>query len=387
MDFSLTKEQELLVQAAREFARKEMTKEVTQKYEESGTYPVDLVKKSCQLGFGIVEFEEKYGGTGSFFNKVLVTIEFCRASSTLGFVAAEPCGLGAELVAKFGTEEQKEKYLVPALRGEGSIAGAFTEPAHGSDLTFLDTKAVLDGDEWVINGTKTFISAADVAKSIVVLCQTDPKAKPSYRGQTLFIVERDSEGVEVRPLKNKLGLKCLSICEVTFDSVRVPKENILGQLNRGFYHTLYLFNRIRILGGARTLGMALGAYDIALSYAKERVAFGQRLSNFQGIRWKLADMATKLEIARLLVYKAAWLEDQGTGDPALSSMVKAWVPPSMIEVINDAIQLLGGYGYLAEYDLERRLRDARAFMIAGGTVETCKNTIADFLIDRAHIIP
>jgi alkylation response protein AidB-like acyl-CoA dehydrogenase len=384
MDFKLSQEQEMLVKAAREFAEKELTKEVTQKYEETQAYPFDLTRKSCQLGFGITDFEEKYGGTGSFFNKVLVTIEFCRASSTLGVIVAEPCGVGAPLVEKFGTEEQKEKYLLPALKGDAPICGAFTEPGHGSDITFLDTKAYLDGDEWVINGTKTFISYAEVANCFVVLCQTDPKVKPSYRGQTLIIVERGAQGVEVRRLKNTLGLRCLPTCEVTFDNVRVPKENVLGQVNRGFYHTLSLFNRIRVLGGARTLGMALGAYEIALKHIKERMILGQRLSNYQGIRWKLADMVSKIEAAKLLVYKAAWYEDHGGADPVLSSMVKAWVPASMIEVINDALQLLGGYGYLAEYDIERRLRDARAYLIAGGTAETCKNTIADFLIDKGR---
>lgn len=388
MNFKLTEEQEAILKAVREFAKKELTREITQEYELAEKYPSDLVKKSCELGFGNIEFPEKYGGQGyTFFEKVLVTIELCRASSTLGIVLAEPCGLGADLIEKFGNEEQIEKYLIPVLKSEGPSAGAFTEPAHGTDITFLDTKAVLNGDKWVINGAKTFISRADVAQSLVVLCQTDTKVKPTYRGQTMFIVEKGTSRLEVTPLRNKLGNKCSALCDVVFDSVEVPEENLLGELNRGFYQVFHLFNRIRILGGARTLGMAEGAYDIALNYAKERKVFGQTISEYQGNRWKLAEMRTKLEMVRLLVYKAGWLEGQNMGDPVLSAMCKIAVPFSMLEVINAAIQLLGGYGYMSEYDLERRWRDARAFAIAGGSVEMSKNTVARFLIDKGHLIP
>lgn len=388
MSFKLSEEQEAIRKAVREFAEKELTRDITQEYELAEKYPFDLAKKSCELGFGNIEFPEKYGGQGyTFFEKVLVTIDLCRASSTLGVILSEPCGMGADLIEKFGNEEQKEKYLVPTLKGEALSVGAFTEPSHGTDITFLDTRAVLNGDEWVINGGKTLISRANVAQSLVVLCQTDPEVKPSYRGQTMFIVENGAKGLDITPMRNQLGNKCAALCDVGLDDVKVPKKNLLGKVNRGFHQVFHLFNRIRILGGARTLGIAEGAYNIAYKYTKERTLFGQTLSEFQGTRWKLAEMATKLEMARLLVHKAGWLEGQNMGDPVLSAMVKIGVPFSMLEVINEAIQLLGGYGYMADYDLERRWRDARAFAIAGGSVEMSKNTVARFLIDKRHIIP
>jgi alkylation response protein AidB-like acyl-CoA dehydrogenase len=384
--FELTDEQNSIKEAAREFAEKEFTKELALECEERQEYPGDLVKKAFQLGFPNLEFPKEYGGQGyTFFEKVLVTEEFCRASSTLGMMVAEACGLGATLVEVFGSEEQKRRYLVPALRGDGGIAGAFTEPAHGTDVTFLDTSAVKDGDNWVINGTKTLISAADVSAAVVVLCQTDPKAEPTYGGQTLFLV--DAKDIEVSKFTHKLGLKALSLCELKFDNVSVEDSRILGQLNNGFYETLQLFNQIRVLGGARTFGMAIGAYEIALKYAKERSVSGRPLARFQGIRWMLAKMATEIELARIATYKAAYLEGQGKGDPALSAMVKSWVPERMLGVINEAMQILGGLGYLTESDVERRWRDARAFQFAGGTREMCLNTIASYLIDRDHKIP
>lgn len=384
--FELTDEQKSIKEAAREFAEKEFTKELALECEEREEYPADLVKKAFQLGFPNIEFPKEYGGQGyTFFEKVLVTEEFCRASSALGMIVAEACGLGASLVEVFGSEEQKKRYLVPALKGDGSIAGAFTEPAHGTDITFLDTSAVKDGDRWVINGTKTFASGADVAFGVVVLCQTDPKAEPTYGGQTLFLV--DVKDLEVSTFRHKLGLKALSLCELKFDNVVVEDGSVLGQVNNGFYETLLLFNQIRILGGARTLGMATGAYEIALKYAKERPLFGRPLARFQGIRWMLAKMATEIELARIATYKAAHLEGQGKGDPAFSAMVKSWVPERMLGVINEAIQILGGLGYLTESDVERRWRDARAFQLAGGSREMCWNTIARYLIDRDHKIP
>ena len=356
--------------------------------EEKEEVPLELIKKAFQLGFPNIEFPVEYGGQGyTFFEKVLVTEEFCRASSTLGVTIAEACGVAAPLVNLFGTEEQKRRFLVPTLKGEGGIAGAFTEPAHGTDITILDTKAVKSGDKWIINGTKTFISGAIEAVGIVVLCQTDTEIKPSYRGQTLFLVPRDIDGLEILKLRPKLGLKSGSLCEIKFDNVIVDEGNILGQLNNGFYETLALFNQIRILGGARTLGMAEGAYEIALKHSKERQVFNRPLARFQGIRWMLARMATEIEFARLAIYKAAYLEARGRGDPALSAMVKAYVPEKMLNVINDALQILGGLGYMSESDVERRWRDARAFMIAGGSREMSLNTIADFLIDRNHKIP
>ncbi|MGP3667951.1 MAG: acyl-CoA dehydrogenase family protein [Candidatus Bathyarchaeota archaeon] len=385
----MTEEQKAIKKAAREFAEKEFAKDLLLKCEEEDGADIlqNLIRKASQLGFSNIEFPVEYGGQGyTFFEKVLVTEEFCRVGSGVGVAVAEGCGVAATLVNAIGTDEQKRKYLPPALRGDGGIAGAFTEPAHGTDITFLETSAKKERDGWVINGTKTFISGAFEASSIAVLCQTNPDAKPSYRGQTLFLVDRNADGVEITKLKPKLGLHAWSTCEVKFDNVYVDNSSILGELNKGFYHTLLLFNQLRILGGVRSLGMAEGAFEAALKHAKERIILGKSLANFQGIRWMLAKMFTKIELAKLLVYKAAHLESRGVADPVLPCMVKAWVVEEMLNVIDEAIQIFGGLGYMTETDVERRWRDARAFKIAGGTREMALNTIADFIIEKNYPI-
>ena len=385
--FSLTEEQKAIKKAARDFAEKEFTKELLLKCEEEDGIDIlqNLIRKASQLGFSNIEFPTEYGGQGyTFFEKALVTEEFCRVGSGVGVVIAEGCGVAATLVNAVGTEEQKKKYLPPALKGDGGIAGAFTEPAHGTDITFLETFAKKERGGWIINGTKTFISGASEASSIVVLCQTNPDAKPPYRGQTLFLVDRKAEGVEITKLKPKLGLHAWSTCEIKFDNVYVDDFSMLGELNRGFYHTLLLFNQLRILGGVRSLGMAEGAFESALKHAKERIIRGKNLVSYQGVRLMLAKMAAKIELAKLLVYKAAYLEGRGVGDPVLACMVKSWVVEEMLNVIDEAIQIFGGLGYMAETGIERRWRDARAFKIAGGTREMALNTIADFIIEKNY---
>jgi len=387
MNFELTEEQKDIRSAARIFAEKEFTDEIVEEWRK-GKYPWELAKKACQLGFPNIEFPRRYGGGGyTFFEKVLITEEFTRVSP-MGVAIAETCGVGAPLLTHFGNEAQKQRYLIPIMEGEASMSAGITEPEHGTDIRMLETTAKREGDEYVINGTKVFTSWADIATSILVLCQTNPKADPSYRGQTQFIVDKGVEGIEIIGLGSMMGPPFGTIThQINFDNVLLPKESILGELNRGFHQTLVLFNQIRILGGIRTYGMAKGAYEAALNYAKNRKTFGKSLSEFQGLRWKLAKMATQLELARNLVYKAAWFCGKGKADPVLSSMVKYWVPLTMLEVIDESIQIHGGYGYMTEYGIEDRWRSARAFRFAGGTTEMNLRTIARFLIDKGHKMP
>ena len=382
MDFKLTEEQLEIKSAVREFCLKEFTPELAMECDREEKFPWDLHRKAAQLGFVGIHFPEEYGGGGyGVLENVLVVEEMCRVDSTLG-TAIMLGDFACDLILRHGTEEQKERWLPKVARGEAVSAGAFTEPARGSDITKMDTTAVKEGDEWVINGTKTLISNATIASFFITLCQTNPEAEPTYRGQSLIIVERETPGVDVTKIGGKLGIRSSPTGEVSFSDVRVPEENLLGELNRGFYHSLYFFDESRIEIAAQAVGIAQGALDRALKYAKEREAFGRKIAEFQAISHKLADMATKVEAARLLTYKAAWVVDHGELDPMLASMAKTYAGRIAVEVADEAIQIFGGYGYIGEYEVERFYRDAKITEIYEGTREIQKNTIARYLVGR-----
>ncbi|HIC95106.1 TPA: acyl-CoA dehydrogenase, partial [Candidatus Bipolaricaulota bacterium] len=298
--------------------------------------------------------------------------EFCRADSTLG-TAVMVGSFGTDLIHMFGTEEQKKEYLTKVIRGEWISSGAFTEPAHGSDITILDTTARQDGEHYVINGTKTLISNAPIADFTVVLCQAAPGEK--YK-QTLFIVKKGTKGFEASKIEGKMGIRASPIGEYSFSNVRVPPENLVGVEGMGFYHTLEFLDLGRVAVTIQAVGMAQGALDRAVKYAKEREQFGRRLVDFQVIRHKIADMAIQVEAARLLAYKAAWYVDQGRIIPELTSIAKTFATGIAIRVIDEALQIFGGYGYIADYDLERFYRDVRITPLYEGTSEIQKNVIA-----------
>ncbi|HDJ25970.1 MAG TPA: acyl-CoA dehydrogenase, partial [Candidatus Bathyarchaeota archaeon] len=325
-------------------------------------------------------FPEEYGGAGyGYVEAAIVAEEMCRADSTLG-TALILSDIGCDVIMHFGSEEQKERYLSLVAGGKGLSAIALTEPARGSHLSArLDTRAVRDGDEWIINGVKTLITNAPVASFYITLCQTDVGVEPPYRGQTLFIVDAGAPGLEATQIKDKMGIRASPTGEVSYSDVRVPGSAVVGQLNRGFYHALAFLDESRVEIAAQAVGIAQGALDRALRYAREREAFGRRLIGHQAIAHKLAEMATRVEAARLLVYKAAWLLDQGRLDPALSSMAKTLAGRVAVEVCDEAVQILGGYGYIGDYDVERFYRDAKVTEIYEGTKEIQLNTIAKFL--------
>jgi len=382
MDFELTDEQRDVKRAAREFAKGEFDKELAMELERNHTFPKSIWKKACDLGFIGLHFPEAYGGQGlGILENTLVVEELCCQDSGIG-IALSLADFSSEVILRFGNEKQKQKYLPPVTRAEAISAGAYTEPDHGSDITRLSTTAVRKGGEFVINGTKTFITNGTLANHFVVLCQTNSEADPPYRGMCTILVERETPGFEAAELGDKMGIRMTSTAELSFSDVHVPLENLIGQENRGFYQVLEFFDESRIEIAAQALGIAQGAFERALAYAKERRQFGQRIADFQVTQHKLADMYTKLETARLLTYKAAWNFDIGRIDPVLTSMAKVYAGRVSVEVADEAIQIFGGYGYITEYEVERFYRDAKIMEIYEGTKEIQKNTIASSLIGK-----
>jgi alkylation response protein AidB-like acyl-CoA dehydrogenase len=382
MDFALTDEQKEIQKAAREFAEGEFDKEVALDHERKHAFPLEIWRKACQLGFVGLHFPEEFGGQGyGSFENVLVVEQFCRQDSGLG-IAISLADFASEIIIRFGTEEQKKKYLLPLAEGQALSSGGFTEPDHGSDITFMNTTALREGAEYVINGAKTFITNGPISDFVLLLCQSDIEAKPTYRGQSIIIVEKGTPGFGVTEIREKMGIKMSPTGELSFDNVHVPAAQLVGKENRGFYQVLEFFDESRIEIAAQAVGIAQGAFDRALSYVQKRRQFGKRLSDFQITRHKLADMATQIETARLLVYKAAWNFDQGTVDPQLTSMAKMVAGRTAVQVADEAIQLLGGYGYMLEYEVERFYRDAKIMEIYEGTREIQKNTIASALLGR-----
>jgi alkylation response protein AidB-like acyl-CoA dehydrogenase len=383
MEFELTKEQQQIQKAVRDFVKGEFKKDAILELEEKHEYPVKMWKKAAELGFIGIHFPEEYSGQGmGVMENILVAEELCRGDSSVG-ACLMLADFASEIVLHFGSESQKRTWLPKVAEGEVLSCGAFTEPDHGSDITFMDTSAVRDGNEWVINGSKIFITnGGPLAGFYSVLCQSNPDAQPSHRGMSLILVEADRPGVSTASVGVKMGIRMMHTAEVTFKDVRVPAENLIGEENRGFYQVLEFFDESRILIAAQGLGTAQGAFDRALDYVKSREQFGRKIAKFQITQHKLADMATKIEMARLLTYKAAWNFDQGRIDPKLTSMAKMVAGRTAVEVADEAIQLMGGYGYMLEYEVERFYRDAKICELYEGTKEIQKNTIARALVGK-----
>ncbi|MCG6974353.1 MAG: acyl-CoA dehydrogenase family protein [Desulfobacterales bacterium] len=383
MEFELTKEQQEIQKAVRDFVKGEFKKDVIHDLIKMHAFPEAIWKKAADLGFIGIHFPEEYSGQGlGVMENILVCEELCRGDSTVGLCVAI-ADFASELILHFGSEDQRQKWLPKVAEGEVLSCGAFTEPDHGSDITSVETTAVKAGDEWVVNGTKTFITnSGPYAGFYNVLCRTDSEASPPHRGLSVILVESDRPGVSSTDIGEKMGITLTHTAEVNFKDVRVPLSNLVGEENRGFYHVLEFFDESRILVAAQALGTAQGAFDRAVAYVKQREQFGRKIAAFQINQHKLADMATKIELARLVTYKAAWNFDQGRIDPKLTSMAKMYAARTAVEVADEAIQLLGGYGYMAEYDVERFYRDAKITEIYEGTKEIQKNTIASALLGK-----
>ena len=382
MEFELNRTQQDIQKAVRDFTKGEFDKDLAMALEEAHEFPTKIWQKAGDLGLLGVHFPEEYSGQGlGCLEDILVIEELCRGDSTIGSAVALSV-FASELILHNGSETQKQTWLPKVAEAQVLSAGAFTEPDHGSDITRMNTTAVKDGDAWVINGTKTFITNGGMAAYYCVLCQTDADITPSHRGMSVILVEDDREGLTTADVGRKMGIRMMATTEVNFKDVRVPLENLIGDEGRGFYHVLHFFDESRIQIAAQALGTAQGAYDRALAYVKKREQFGKKIAQFQVTQHKLADMATSIELARLITYKAAWNFDQGRIDPKLTSMAKMFAAKTAVDVCDEAIQLHGGYGYIAEYEVERFYRDAKICELYEGTKEIQKNTIASALIGK-----
>ena len=379
MDFGLTEKQLNLKNSVRTFCEKEFNPDYALELDRKEEFPMKLYRKAAKQGFPSLFIPEKYGGGGQgYLAACLAMEEMCRADSSLG-LASMIGTFGSDLILLNGTEEQKNRYLPPLCHGDLISAAAFTEPKSGTDITTVDTKAAKHGNEWRINGTKTLITNAPIADFIIVLCQTGSRDKPR-KSQTLFIVNKEAPGLTVTKLSNKMGIRCVATGEVSLKNVKVSDNNILGEYNNGFSHSMKFFTISRTVIAAQAVGTAQGAFEIALKYAKQRQSHGQPIIRFQQIGAKLAQVASEIEAARLLTYKAACTIDQDNVDPMLTSMAKLYSSNVAVKAADAAIQTLGGYGYLGEYRVERFYRDARVTEIYEGTSEIQRLAILKQLI-------
>jgi len=374
--FELTKEQRDIRKAAREFAEKEF-KDIARELDEKEEYDDRIRKKAAELGFIGVFIDEKYGGAGlGNLEQCLIIEEFARVD---GGIAQSMVGayFGTKLIQLFGTEEQKQKYLPSVCAGHLLGGMASTEPDAGSDVAAITTTAIKDGDEYVISGNKMFITNASHADFLIVLCVSDPEKPRKHDRLSTIIVETNRPGYEANKLHGKLSIRFSDTGEVAFKDVRVPRENLVGTEGKGFYQLMEFFNHARLDGGgALAIGTAQGALEKAIRYVKKRKAFGGPLAAQQIVQAKVAEMATLLEAARSLLYRAAIKADNGEIDPALIAMAKWYACEIAVKVADEAIQLHGGYGILKEYDVEHYWRDAKVFEIFEGTKEVEKIFIA-----------
>lgn len=378
MDFQFTEEQLMIQQAARDYAQRELIKDVLER-DEGAIYPTEHVKNLAELGFmGMLVGEEWDGGGMDTVSYVLAMEEISKVDSSASVIMSVNNSLVCYGLEKFGTDAQREKYLKPLARGEKIGAFLLSEPEAGSDATKQRTTAVDMGDYYLINGTKNWITNGNTASTYLVIAHTHPEK--GHRGINVFIVDRHSEGITVGPHENKMGMRSSDTHSVMFNDVKVPKENRIGEDGFGFKFAMKTLEGGRIGIASQAMGIASGALDLAIKYAKERKAFGTEIINHQAVAFKLAEMAVKVENARNLCLKAAWLKDQGQPYGTASAMAKQYAADIAMEVTTEAVQIHGGYGYVKEYHVERLMREAKLTQIYEGTSEVQKIIISRSLM-------
>lgn len=374
MHFELSEEQIMIQQAARDFAQQELKPGVIER-DEHQKFPAEQVKKLGELGFLGMMVSDKYNGSGlDAISYVLVMEELSKIDASASVVVSVNNSLVCYGLEAYGSEEQKEKYLKPLASGEKIGAFCLSEPEAGSDATSQRTTAEDKGDYYLLNGTKNWITNGNSASTYLVIAQTHPELR--HKGINAFIVEKGMEGFTIGPKENKLGIRGSDTHSLMFNDVKVPKENRIGEDGFGFKFAMKTLEGGRIGIAAQALGIAQGAFELATQYAKERKSFGKPISEHQAIAFKLADMATQIEAARLLVYKAAWLKDQGLPYTQAGSMAKLFASKVAMDVTIEAVQVHGGYGFVKEYHVERLMRDAKITQIYEGTSEIQKMVIS-----------
>ena len=378
MDFVLSKEQEMARGLFRQFAETE-AKPLAQEIDETERFPIETVKKMQKYGFMGIPFAKEYGGQGcDSLTYAICVEELSRVCGTTGVIVSAHTSLGAEPINKFGTPEQKEKYLIPLAKGEKLGAFGLTEPGAGTDAAGQQTKAVLEGNHYVLNGSKIFITNGGQADIYIIVAMTD-KSKGT-KGISAFIVEKDFPGFSIGTKEKKMGIRGSSTTELIFENCIVPKENLLGQEGKGFGIAMTTLDGGRIGIAAQALGLAQGAFDETVAYVKERKQFGRSIAKFQNTQFQLADMKTKIEAARLLVYNAAKAKDTKKRFSVEAAMAKLYAAEVAMEVTTKCVQLHGGYGYTREYPVERMMRDAKITEIYEGTSEVQRMVISGDLL-------
>lgn len=381
MDFELSREHKDIKMAAREFALGEFT-DIAREYDINETFPSEIVEKARELGLIGLFVPEKYEGPGfGFLEQAMVLEEMWRVDPGLGQQISSVT-FGAEEILLFGNEEQKKKWLPPLFIGNAIMGFAITEPDAGSDTASATTSAIPDGDEYIINGTKVMISNGTKGAYLLVYCLTNPDAEKKTERHSIIIVETDRKGYQAEPMHGKMGLRASDTASIYFNDVRVPRENLVGKEGNGFLQLMAFFDHSRSYVAGHGVGLAQGAMDMAVKHVKTRKQFGQTLGSFQSAQFKIAEMATRIEISRNTVYKAAWLLDQNRPDNCLTAMAKYFACRTAVEAVDEALQLHGGYGYYNDYDIERFYRAAKVLEIYEGTKEVEKMIIAREILRR-----
>lgn len=378
MHFELTEEHLMIQKAAREFAQNELKPGVIER-DEHQKFPTEQVKKMAELGFLGMMVDPKYGGGGmDAISYVLAMEEISKVDASCSVIMSVNNSLVCWGLESFGTEEQKQKYLVPLAKGEKIGAFCLSEPEAGSDATSQKTTAIDMGDHYLLNGTKNWITNGNSASVYLVMAQTNVEA--GHRGINCLIVEKGMPGFTVGPKENKMGIRASDTHSLMFDNVKVPKANRIGEEGFGFKFAMKTLGGGRIGIASQALGIASGAYELALAYSKERKAFGKEISKHQAIQFKLADMATRIEAARLMIFRAAWLKDRHLPMDKESAMAKVYASETAMWVTTEAVQIHGGYGYVKEYHVERLMRDAKITQIYEGTSEVQRIVISRALL-------
>ncbi|RKS82783.1 hypothetical protein BDK61_2103 [Haloarcula quadrata] len=382
MDFGLTEEQRQIQDEIARFAENEI-KPVATEYDTEEKFPREIVEKAAEMGLTGANIPMEYGGAGyDMLTNAIIAEELFAADPGIG-LSIQSAAFGADALIGFGSEAQKEEYLEPVATGDAIMGAAISEPDTGSDVSSVSTQARKDGDEWVINGNKMWITNGSVGDYFVVLCETDPDAEGRYNGFSQILIESDRDGFEAEKITGKLGIRASDTAELILNDVRVPEDNLVGTRGAGFLQIMQFFDETRTGVAAQGVGIARGAAERALEYAQDREQFGQSISEFQATQHKLAEMFTEIEAARQLTHKSAWSVDNDADKlTQLASMAKEKASRVAVETADEAVQIHGGAGYVNDFDVERFYRDAKITQIYEGTTEIQKNIIARELLGK-----